>query len=263
MFRTALLSLFLLFLFPGVTNAQVINEFVPDANPEWVEFYNETTASIDLSSYFFDDDTDFNSDSGNSGKIQLAGILPSLSTCYLDLTTYLNNGGDTPTLFNSNSLVDSYTYSSSTQDKSYARVPDGGSWQPDQIPAKSTVRCSDLAPSPSPSPTATPTSTPTPTPTPTKTPTPTPKPTVKAKATAKPTSEPEENNSESALGAREELNTPTPTPEPEEKSGNEFPILAGLLVLVGISFFGVALYPLLRQKLKDYNRISDDSSKIN
>lgn len=177
--------IFALIRLPVKVNASVIiNEFYPKSS-EWVEFYNASSDAEDLANYVFDDDSDFNSDTESKNKISLLGIVQPQSLCYWDLSAYLNDAGDTPTLFKSDgTTVDSYTYSSSTVDKSYSRIPDGGEWQVDQIPTKITVSCMSLAPtstptpSPTPIPTSTntpyPTSTPTNKPTPTYTPTPTP-----------------------------------------------------------------------------------------
>lgn len=164
-------------LTPAVQAADVLlNEFV--ANPqsgesEWVEFYNTSSSTIDLSDYYFDDDSNFDSDSGNSTKIALAGLLPSSQTCFWELSSYLNNNGDTPSLFKTGNTVDSYSYSSSSANLSYARVPDGGNWFILQTPTKASNKCIDLAPTN----TLTPTSSPTPIPSVTNIPTVTNKPT--------------------------------------------------------------------------------------
>lgn len=175
--------LLIVLIIPPSTSALVINEFVPNANPEWVEFYNNDATTTDLSNYYFDDDTDFNSDSGSSSKIALSGLLNSGQTCFRDLSTMLNNDGDTPTLFKADStLVDSYNYASSSAGLSYSRVPDGAEWMVAQTPTKSTQNCQDLAPTSTPVP---PTSTPIP-----PTPNPTPTPTVAPVPTKKPTPTP-------------------------------------------------------------------------
>ena len=101
--------LFILFLFPSDIFAAdvVINEFLPkpSSGSEWVEFYNTTVSLVDLSNYFFDDDTDFNLDGDSLGrdKISLSGMLPGQGTCYWKLGTFLNNDGDTSTLFKAKS----------------------------------------------------------------------------------------------------------------------------------------------------------------
>lgn len=178
-----------LFYFPFVKSVfaldPVINEFLPNPSsgfPEWVEFYNAVDVAVDLSDYYFDDDTNFDSDSGSSVKIALSGVLSALQACYWELSSYLNNNGDSPTLFKvqsgTSASVDTYTYASSSAGLSYARVPDGGNWAILQSPTKPSNKCIDLAPTITPTPTNTPTpvptSTPTQIPTPIKTPTPVP-----------------------------------------------------------------------------------------
>lgn len=185
----AFLTLLLVVLKPAFAADILINEFIPNPGTnetEWVEFYNTTSSVVDLSDYFFDDDANFESDSGSSAKIALSGLLSSTQTCFLDLSSYLNNNGDAPSLFKlgNNTAVDTYSYSSSSAGLTYSRIPDGGNWNINQSPSKSSTKCTDLAPTTTltPIPTAqntlTPTNTPTPikTLTPTKTPTPTLKP---------------------------------------------------------------------------------------
>jgi hypothetical protein len=250
-----LLSLLCFFFSTSTIKAQiVINEFLPNSSQEWVEFYNTGSNTEDLSNYFFDDDTDFNSDGGNSAKVPLSGILTSLETCYLDLSTYLNNNGDSPTLFKiDQSQQDSYNYdNSTTPDKSYSRIPDGGSWQTDQTPTKSTVRCSDSAPTPNPTqaPTATPTNTPTSVATPvtTKTPTPTPVKTSTPKPTTSSTPEPTESSESEVLGLAFE-ESPVPTSESEEDhTKNKSPLLPVIFIGSGVLMVGFAVYNLIRAK---------------
>ena len=231
--------------------AVAINEFLPapsSGNKEWVEFYNPDSSTIDLSDYFFDDDSDFQSDSGSSGKIAIAGLLAPTSTCYWDLSTYLNNNGDTPTLFNTaGTTIDSYTYTKTTTDKSYVRVPDGGEWQADQAPTKSSANCLDLAPTPTPTPTATPTPTPTSAPTstpaPTTIPTITPKPTAAAQVLAAKT-EVEPDNEVTVAAEIQATATPSATPQPKPEGGGKW---AWLMIVGGGGLVGAALFPFLRK----------------
>lgn len=203
-----------------VEAAVVINEFLPnpagsDTN-EWVEFYNGGSSIEDLTDYFFDDDSDFSSDSGSSSKVALSGLLSAQSTCFWELSSYLNNNGDVPTLFSlAGTVVDTYTYTTTQEDKSFARVPDGGSWQTNQTQTKSSTRCSDLAPTPTPTPTSTPTPTATPTLTPTPTPAATPTPTPTPTATPKPTPTP----TVAATSTPSRQLTPTPTNTPSQVLG--------------------------------------------
>lgn len=157
----------LFFIFTAEASAQmIINEFIPNpvgddgGGHEWVEFINSGSQDVDLSEYYFDDDNNFDDDSGLSGKIQLSGILTPDSLCFLSLSSYLNNNGDNPTLFKvDKSIIDNYAYSSSSEGKSFSRVPDGGAWQSNQEPSKVATSCQSLVASP----TVTPTNTPGPT----------------------------------------------------------------------------------------------------
>lgn len=258
-----ILPFLLILLFPSSLSAQVvINEFLPNAEPEWVEFYNTGRNIEDLSLYFFDDDNDFNSDEGSSTKIQLSGLLSPSQHCYKDLSTYLNNDKDTPTLFkNDGGIADTYSYATTTHNKSYSRVPDGGDWQFDQEPTKSSISCSSLAPAPTPTPTKTPTNTPTPTQTPTPTSKPTPTPTKKITPT--PTEKVTKSGENLVLGGKDEiLGSPTPSEENEKEesqNGTGKPILAGLFIIGGIGFIALAAGPFLKDYIKRYNNPTDET----
>jgi hypothetical protein len=148
-----LIILFLFLFFPSKIFAEVlINEFYPNPQTqekEWVEFYNASSSSADLSNYVFDDDNDFYSDAESGAKIFLKGILAANSLCYWELDSYLNNNGDTPTLFKTDSkLVDTYSYKITQKGKSFSRVPDGGAWQENVEPSKTPINCLDLIPTP-------------------------------------------------------------------------------------------------------------------
>lgn len=262
---------FVFFLNPSLVRAELmINEFLPNSSQEWVEFYNPDTSSIDLNNYYFDDDTDFNSDIG-SAKKQLLGILNTGMTCYLNLSTYLNNDEDTPTLFKiDGSTIDSYHYSDTVSDKTYSRIPDGGSWALEQSPTKSGIQCSDSAPtpSPSPSPTPSPTSTLTPTSsptnTPTSTPTATPVKTPTPKPTKTPTPEPTEETElqEKVMGIQSEKESPAPEVELQESSEKpKVSIVAIVFVILGISFVGFSGFAFFKQKGLNSSE-SEKSTKI-
>lgn len=249
MFKLRLLwGILIFFAFPRAVNAQVvINEFLPkpsSGNPEWVEFYNSGSSQVDLSDYYFDDDNNFSSDSGSLPKIAISGLLESQKLCYWELPNYLNNNGDTPTLFKTDgSTIDTYLYTTTVEDLTYARVPDGGSWQAGQISSKPIDKCFDLAPSPTPTPTVAPTSSPiassAPTAAPTKTPTPSP--TKTPTATSISTTLMKETPDLSVLALQTYATT-----EPEESTSssetinwaNGLPIIPIILIILGVSTFG-------------------------
>jgi len=258
----ALAIFFIFLIFPSSISAEVvINEFLPNASQEWVEFFNKGNASENLFEYYFDDDTDYNDDIG-SNKFQLLGILGANSSCYWNLSTFLNNDEDTPTLFkNDGSQIDSYHYSNPVVDKSYSRIPDGDLWQVDQTPLKASVSCQSLAPTSTPSPTPTPTSTPTPTPTKTPTPVPTKSPTPKP--TIKPSESPDGTPSDfesSVLSAREDL-IESPSPEGEVLSQkSKVQILPIIMIIFGIILLGVGGYPFIKKLIKKYNVKNEELS---
>lgn len=168
---------------------------------EWVEFYNPTTSSINLENYYFDDDSALTfegeiqkgtADPGSDPQ-RLSGILNPSSACFIELSSYLNNNEDTPSLFleSNNTPVDSYHYVNAEQGKSFSRIPDGGDWQLSQDSSKAFAKCLDFVPTPTftPAPTSVPTSASVPTKTPTPVKIPTSIPTLKPTSTpaSKPT----------------------------------------------------------------------------
>lgn len=199
--KTAILFLFLFFLFPSIVradNAVVINEFLvePDAD-QWVELYNKGSEPVNIGGWFIDDD-------GGTRKFTIPAdtiIAPAefkiFSSSYFNLNTVT---ADTVKLLNNSTLIDEYKYDRGPgANNSYGRNTDGtGDWVIFNTPTKgSTNNTATPLPSYTPTPTEepTPTKTPTPThtPTPTKTPTPTPSPktpTPTKAPTPKPTSIP-------------------------------------------------------------------------
>jgi hypothetical protein len=239
------------FLFAQKVFAQVvINEFVPDASTEWIEFYNASTSADYIKSYYIDDDTDFLSDSGSSPK----KLLTSLNTFnptfpYIETSSFLNNSGDWVVLFDQNGTVlDKYQFNSDPgKDISIGRYPDnsGGfltlaySTKADANSAPPTPVPTD-SPQPTPTPTITSAPTPTPSPSPTKTPTPTPTKSPTPSPTPikeiDPTESPEEEISSSSGIV---LGTTTSLPI---KSSNKSSVIAFILIIVGIIFIGVSVF---------------------
>lgn len=150
----------------------IINELSPQSDPEWVELYNPDDLPFDLGGMRLVD--------GNSSTTDDLDLVGTISArAYLVFTHtkgWLNDGGDTVTLLASDSAtVDTISYTSSSKDQSYARIPDDSeNWQT----ATSTYGAPNPTPTPSPRPSPSPTPPPSPTPTPTPSPSPpfTPKP---------------------------------------------------------------------------------------
>jgi endonuclease/exonuclease/phosphatase family metal-dependent hydrolase len=127
---------------PGETNGQgsggngdavLLNEFLPDPfslySEEWIELYNPLTEEADVSGYILDDIT-----SGGTSPYTIPGgtTIPAQGYLVLYQSTTgiaLNNDGDTLNFLKPDgvTVLDSYTYSSSTDDVSYGRETDGAS----------------------------------------------------------------------------------------------------------------------------------------
>ena len=233
-----LLSLFFFLFVPRVFASDVVlNEFFPnppgssESDAEWIELYNSTSSSIDISGWKLDDDpssaqAEYVIPSGTS--VGPAGFLVFESSI---TGIQLSNSGDSVRLLGTDGTeVDTYTYDSSVaEDVSIGRsVNGGGSWTSCATPTKGS---SNNCPLPTPTATSTPSPTPSPTqaPTPTKTPTPagiptpiptsttqtlTKTPTPTKKATPTPTSQPsalgETTQSAEVLSAVDELQESTP-----------------------------------------------------
>lgn len=168
------------------TGDVVINEFLPNPSgpsnedTEWIELYNASPSTVDLSGWKLDD-----IDNGGSSPYVIASgmSIPASGFLYFEKSQTnvgLNNTGDTVRLIDSSgSVVDNYSYSSTTEDVSIGRTSDGGGlFVTCQSSTKNATNvCSE--------PTPTPTSAPIPSLTPTVATHPTLNPTLTPKATTK------------------------------------------------------------------------------
>lgn len=253
-------------LFPLAANAQVvINEFSPLSSPDWVEVYNVSTESADLSVYKFQD---------TAGNIlTLSGtILPSGFAAF-DWSNRLNNDGDTFSLYKNSNVVMTVTYGGQgnvcipSLSGSIAWIPDGGNTY-DRLSTSTKnltngISFTDPCPTPTPEPTKTPTPTPTststqnPTVAPTKTPStgstslttsslrtnsPTPKPTTAPSPTS--------TTEELVLGIQNSTVTPLPTPEEEVVDKKKFPVFSVILIATGFLCIAGALFFFVKNNVK-------------
>ncbi len=168
--------LFLFALFVRSAQAQVkINEFSAHSTPEWVEFYNASSSAEYLKSYYIDDDENFSEDSGSSAKKILTNLVTDSNTFpHIDLSSVLNNDGDTVVLFdNAGTIVDKYTYSKDPgENVSIGRYPDNtGDFYTLTSQTKDNANTGPI-PTPVPTTSPKPTSTPNASPVSTSTPTP-------------------------------------------------------------------------------------------
>ena len=117
----------------------VINEYVANSLTEWVELYNTTGSSLDISGYFIDDVA---GGGGTPQAIPGGTTIPAGGFYTMDLSSYLNNGGDFVRFLDSSqtTVVDSTSYSFSTPEYSWYRFTDGGTWSAEETdsPTKNT-----------------------------------------------------------------------------------------------------------------------------
>lgn len=122
----------------GVNPRIVINEFLADpasdwnndneinSKDEWIEIYNKESTPVDISNWVLDDIENggtkpYTNTIGTT--IEAGGFLVFYKS---ETKIALNNGGDTVRLLdNGGNLVDSYSYTTSSDDVSQGRVPDG------------------------------------------------------------------------------------------------------------------------------------------
>ncbi|TFG29979.1 lamin tail domain-containing protein, partial [Candidatus Thorarchaeota archaeon] len=145
---------------PGATNGVasndgdliVINEFLPDPNTlyteEWIELYNPLGVAVDISGYILDDLI-----GGGTAPytIPMGTTVPAYGfILFYQSTTNigLNNAGDDINYINPDGItvLDTYTYSSSTDDVSYGRETDGAStWITFDIPTPGASNVGPMA----------------------------------------------------------------------------------------------------------------------
>lgn len=130
--------IFLIFLFaPSKMAASeptvVLNEIYPPTTSDWVELYNNSSNEVDLSNWkLLDTATTPMKVLEENKKISPKSFL------VIEVSSRLNKSGDTIRLIDKDGVeVDSYKYSTSSENRSFARIPDGsGSWFGDQNPTK-------------------------------------------------------------------------------------------------------------------------------
>lgn len=108
----------------------VINEILPapsSGNPEWVELYNPTPQTIDISGAWIDD---IASGGGAPKQIPASTTIAAGGYYILETSNYFNNPGDDVRFLMPDgvTVIDSYSYTSSSSNRSWYRTPDGGAW---------------------------------------------------------------------------------------------------------------------------------------
>lgn len=111
---------------PPTAGEVVINEFVANSATEWVELYNTTNKTLDLSGHYIDDVAS----GGGAPKPIAGGTIISPGGFYvMEFSSFLNNGGDDVRFLDpAQTALDSKSYTSATAEYSWYRFPDGGTW---------------------------------------------------------------------------------------------------------------------------------------
>lgn len=236
----------------------VLNELFPNPTgpsseeSEFIELYNLGSESISLNGFVLED---------KAGKKFIMTDVTIAPHSYYVLTKAesgiaLNNATETVSLKDpSGVLINTFSYTSTVNDKSFSRIPDGiGDFKENTNPTKSEANA------PPPEPTALP-----PEPTPLPSPTLTPKPTVLPTQTAFPTQQVEKEGSILAIedSNEAEINSMDPTykisPESDSKSQS---FLSYALIGGGAAFIGGSvLYVFKKRKNNDTINAIDNNEK--
>ncbi|MHB8112959.1 MAG: lamin tail domain-containing protein [Bellilinea sp.] len=125
-----------------VVGEVLLNEFLPAPQTlfttEWVELYNPTADRLDISGMWIDD---LAGAGGAPKQIPAATILEPGSYYFMEMASYLNNTGDDVRLLGTDGALvyDAYTYTSTSYDLSYCRLPNGGTWAANCTATKGTA----------------------------------------------------------------------------------------------------------------------------
>ncbi len=204
-----------------------ITEVMPDpeSGDEWVEIFNTTNQTIDLSQFQIDDVD------GGSKPQNLSKVLLAPNQFFIHFTSSVfNNAGDSIRILYQTSVIDIFSYTSSVKGVSFA-IDTKNNWQQttDPTPGESNSIVPPLTPTPTATPTIKPSPTSKPSPTPKKIKTPTP---IKVKGAKIATASASNKSSATNLKAATDL---------ENKSGNYFPLYIASLA-ISLSFILHALY---------------------
>lgn len=175
MVRKMFISLLVFVILPITkvsASSVVINEFMPhpSSGNEWIELYNPTSTTVDLTDWKLKD-----ANSVTYDDLTLSGtIAPAQFVVFENTRSWLNDSkAETITLVDNNlNQIDSYTYTETTVGKTYGRQPDGETWVANLNPTYNQSNggtASTSSPSPTISPTSAPSTSPTPPPSPSPT----------------------------------------------------------------------------------------------
>src|SRR5215212_5441528 len=113
-----------------VTPGQVlINEVLPapsNNGTEWAELYNTTSGPLEIGNCYVDDIAG----ASPAYHIPALTLIPAHGFWTMDQVSYFNNTGDSVRFLkeDATTLLDSFSFGSTAYDRSWYRLPDGGSW---------------------------------------------------------------------------------------------------------------------------------------
>ena len=120
----------------------VLNEFLPKPQTlfttEWVELYNTTGDYLNIGGMWIDD---LLNAGGAPKQIPSGTVLGPGGYYVMDMNNYLNNTGDDVRLLGTDgsTVYDAKTYGSSSYDRSFCRLPNGGAWASNCTASKGTT----------------------------------------------------------------------------------------------------------------------------
>ena len=128
----------------------IINEFVsdPDSGPEWIEFLNTSSSEINLSSWNWTELASPGTDTEHEGSPKnLTGIIPYGGVFVFEMTSALNNAGDSIGLYNGAEEIDrvsfgkiiNYTKDLDLPTKGKSGAVISGTWKTNQDSTKGEI----------------------------------------------------------------------------------------------------------------------------
>ena len=259
--------IFFLFVFRSFSLASVlINEFYTPTSSDWVELYNNSDSSVDISGWILDDE----GTSTNMLEIPKETTISAKTTVAFNVGNRLNKSGDTVYLKNGEIIIDNYSYEDDPGDDiSFGRKPDGNSWHRLQPPTEGESNNDSNIVDPSPSPSPSPNPSPSPSPSPKASPSPSSETSSSSPASSSQSSldltAKNQVNEEVVLSKDLDVKEASFTGEvfgasessqasmsAEEEQKKPFKFSLPLIIsLAGILFLGTAAIPVLGPKIKE------------
>jgi len=103
-----------------------INELLANASTEWIEIFNASTSDINIGGYIIDD---LRPGGSPPFTIPAGTIIRARGFFVWRTSAYFNNTGDDANLIAPNgTVVDRFSFTNTSLNRSFVRLPDGGPW---------------------------------------------------------------------------------------------------------------------------------------